>query len=208
MFVQIIQGRCTRHDEIRAQTDKWLRELAPNAEGWLGGTYGITDDDMFVGMVRFESREAAMANSARPEQSAWWAETERLFDGPVEFHDSDKVLLMLDGGSDDAGFVQVIRGRIDDPGLLEAELDEMSNMLHESRPEIIGSTFAIEEDGTFTETVFFTDESAAREGEQKAMPTTENVRHLMQDWQQMTHDVSYLDLHHPWFASRGAAGGR
>ena len=27
------------------------------AEGWLGGTYGITDDDEFVGVVRFESRE-------------------------------------------------------------------------------------------------------------------------------------------------------
>ena len=25
------------------------------------------------------------------------------------------------------------------------------------------------------------------------MPTTENVRHLMQDWQHMTHDVTYLD---------------
>lgn len=208
MFVQIIQGRCTRQDELRAQTDKWLRDIAPNAEGWLGGTYGFTDDDMFVGMVRFESKEAAMANSDRPEQSAWWAETERCFDGPVEFHDADKVLLMLDGGSDDAGFVQVIRGRIDDPALLEAELDEMSNMLHEARPDIIGSTFAIEDDGTFTETVFFTDEAAAREGEQKAMPTTENVRHLMQDWDKMTHDVTYLDLHHPWFASRGAAAGR
>lgn len=208
MFVQIIQGRCTRQDELHAQTDKWLRDIAPHAEGWLGGTYGVTDDDMFVGMVRFESKEAAMANSDRPEQSAWWAETEQLFDGPVEFHDADKVLLMLDGGSDDAGFVQVIRGKIDDPALLEAELDDMSNMLHEARPEIIGSTFAIEEDGTFTESVFFTDESAAREGEQKAMPTTENVRHLMQDWDRMTHEVSYLDLHHPWFASPTGAAGR
>lgn len=208
MFVQIIQGKCTRQDELRAQTDKWLRDIAPRAEGWLGGTYGFTDDDMFVGMVRFESKEAAMANSERPDQSAWWAETERCFDGPVEFHNADKVLLMLEGGSDDAGFVQVIRGKIDDPALLETELDEMSNLLHEERPEIIGSTFAIEDDGTFTETVFFTDESAAREGEQKAMPTSENVRHLMQDWQHMTHDVTYLDLHHPWFASRGAAAGR
>jgi hypothetical protein len=208
VFVQIIQGKCTRQNELRSQTDKWLRDLAPGAEGWLGGTYGFTDDDMFVAMIRFASKEAAMANSERPDQSAWWAETERCFDGPVEFHNADKVLLMLEGGSDDAGFVQVIRGKIDDPALLETELDEMSNMMHEERPEIIGSTFAIEDDGTFTETVFFTDESAAREGEQKAMPTTENVRHLMQDWQHMMHDVTYLDLHHPWFASRGAAAGR
>lgn len=208
MFVQIIQGKCTRQDELRRQLDTWRDTLGQSAEGWLGGTYGFTDDDTFVGMVRFESKEAAMANSDRPDQSAWWAETEHLFDGPVEFHDAEKVLLMLEGGSDEAGFVQVIRGKIDDPALLEAELAEMSNLLHEARPEIIGSTFAIEEDGTFTESVFFTDESAAREGEQKAMPTTENVRHLMQDWERMTHEVSYLDLHHPWFASPGAAAGR
>ncbi len=208
MFIQIIQGKCSKQDELRAHSDTWLRELAPGAVGWLGGTYGFTDDGMFVGVVRFESREAAMANSERPEQQAWWQEAERLFDGPVEFHDADKVMLMLEGGSDDAGFVQVLRGKVDDPALLEAELDEMSNMLHEIRPDIIGSTLAIEEDGTFTETVFFTDEAAAREGEQSAMPTSDSVRHLMQDWDRITHDVTYLDLHHPWFASRGAAAGR
>ena len=87
------------------------REIGTRREGWLGGTYGFTDDDMFVGVVRFESREAAMANSSRPEQAQWWAEMEQLFDGPVEFHDCDNVMLMMDGGSDDAGFVQVIRGQ-------------------------------------------------------------------------------------------------
>lgn len=202
MFIQIIQGRCTRQDELQTQLEAWREKYGNSVEGWLGGTYGFTDDDLFVGVVRFESKEAAMANSQRPEQGAWWAETEKCFDGPVEFHDCDKVLMMLDGGSDQAGFVQVIRGKIDDPALLEAELDQMSNMLHEARPEIIGSTFAIEEDGTFTETVAFTDESAAREGEQRAMPVTEEVRHLWEDWRRMTHDVTYLDLHHPWFASR------
>ena len=208
MFIQIIQGRCTRHDELRGQLDRWLETLAPTAPGWLGGTYGFTDDDTFVGVVRFASEEAAQENAARAEQAAWWAETERCFDGPVEFHDADKVAVMLDGGSDDAGFVQVIHGRIDNPDLLESEIAEMANVLHEQRPEIIGSTFAIEKDGTFTETVSFTSEEAAREGEQRAMPVTDQVRHLWQDWERMTHEVSYLDLHHPWFASPGAAAGR
>jgi hypothetical protein len=208
MFIQIIQGRCTDQDRLHAQTDKWLKDLAPGAEGWLGGTYGFTDDGGFVGVVRFESKEAAMRNSDRPEQSAWWAETEQCFDGPVEFHNADKVMLMLEGGSDTAGFVQVIRGKIDNPDLLEAEVEEMANMMHEQRPDIIGSTLAIEEDGTFTETVAFTTEAEAREGESKAMPTTERVRHVMEDWEKMTRDVTYLDLHHPWFASRGAAAGR
>ena len=208
MFVQIIQGKCTKQDEMHAQFDKWLRDLAPSAPGWLGGTFGFTDDDMFVGVVRFEDKAKAMTNSDRPEQGQWWSETERLFDGPVEFHDAEKVLLMLQGGSDDAGFVQIIEGKLDDPALIEAEMDEMTNMLHKERPEILGSTFAIEEDGTFTEAVYFTDEAKAREGEAKAMPNREDVRHLMEDWRRTTHDLRYLDLHHPWFASRGASAGR
>ena len=73
MFIQIIQGRCTRQQELQEHLDTWRNELSPGAEGWLGGTYGFTDEDMFMGIVRFESRDAAMANSGRPEQDAWAA---------------------------------------------------------------------------------------------------------------------------------------
>jgi hypothetical protein len=208
VFIQIIQGKCTKQDEMHAQFDKWVRDLGSAAPGWLGGTFGFTDDDTFVGVIRFEDKEQAMANSDRPEQGRWWSETEQLFDGPVEFHNCDKVMLMLEGGKDDAGFVQVIRGKCDDPALLEAELEDMSSLVHENRPDVIGATLAIEEDGTFTETIAFTNETEAREGEQKAMPNDDRTRHLMGDWDRVTHDVRYLDLHHPWFASRGAAAGR
>lgn len=202
MFIQIIQGRCSREDEMRAHTQKWLDEIAPGATGWLGGTYGIDDDGVAMAVVRFESREAAEANAARPEQSAWWAEMERLFEGPVEFHDCDRVLLMMDGGSDEAGFVQVIQGRLEDPDALESGLHDMETMLHEARPEILGSTFAIEPDGSFTETVWFTDEESAREREQAGGASDEKAREAMQAWERMVHDVRYHDLHRPWFASR------
>ena len=127
---------------------------------------------------------------------------EPMFDGPVEFHDCDRVVLMLDGGSDDAGFVQVVRGRIDDPDALESGMREMESMLHEARPEIIGATFAIEPDGTFTETVAFTDEASAREAERRTAPESGPVHEAMASWERMVHDVSFRDLHHPWFASR------
>ena len=42
--------------------------------------------------------------------------------------------------------------------------------LHEMRPEILGATLAIEADGTFTETVAFTDEASARAGEKMEPP--------------------------------------
>ena len=38
-----------------------------------------------------------------------------LMDGPPEFHDCDDVTVWLGGGSDDAGFVQIIQGQTDDP---------------------------------------------------------------------------------------------
>ena len=193
MFIQVIQGKCSRQDEMREMGDRWVREMSPGATGWLGGTYGFTDDGMFVAVVRFESREAAMANSQRPEQGAWAEEMSKLFDGPVEFHDCSDVTLMMGGGSDDAGFVQVIRGKVDDPSTLKSLMTD-TEMLHEMRPEILGGTLAIEEDGTFTETVAFTDEASARKGEAMDMP--DDVRQALES---AMHDVTYVDLHHPWF---------
>jgi hypothetical protein len=198
MFIQILQGRCTRQDELRALADTWARDLAPGATGWLGGTYGFTDDDQFVGVVRFESREAAMANSQRPEQGAWAEQMMSLMDGPMEFHDCDDVTLMMDGGSDSAGFVQVIRGRVAEPDRLKALMTD-TEMLHEMRPDIIGASLAFEDDGTFTETIAFTDESAAREGERKESPDMPaEVRETLDAAMQ---GATFYDLHHPWFAS-------
>jgi hypothetical protein len=202
VFIQIIQGKCSRQDELRAMADRWREEVEPKAMGWLGGTYGFSDDGQFIGVIRFDSKESAMENSRRPEQSAWWAEVERLFDGPVEFHDCDTVVLMMKGGSDDAGFVQVVRGKMDKPEALESGMHTMETMLHDMRPEIIGATFAIEPDGTFTETVAFTDEASARAGESKEMPMTDEVRNAMRTWDSMVHDLSYIDLRQPWFTSR------
>ena len=197
MFIQIIQGRCTRPDEARALADRWAEEIGPTAPGWLGGTYGFTDDGEMIAVVRFESREKAMENSQRPEQGEWWSRMEQLFDGPVEFHDCDRVVLMMDGGSDEAGFVQVIRGKVDDPDWLESGMHEMETLLHEERPEILGATFAIEPDGTFTETVAFTSEAAARHGEQLEPPPE-----VRSDLEYVMTDAQFYDLHRPWFASR------
>lgn len=197
MFIQIIQGRCTRQDDLRAVLDRWPAELGPGADGWLGGTYGFTDDDQFVAVVRFSDREAAMANSERPEQGRWAEEMMAAFDGPVEFHDSDDVTLLFDGGSDDAGFVQVIRGKVDDPERLRRLMRSDQTELRRMRPDIIGATLAIEPDGTFTETVAFTDEAGARSGEGQEPP--EDVR---AELDYAMKDATYYDLRQPWFASR------
>ena len=195
MFIQVIQGSCTRQDEVHALLDEWRRDLSPGATGWLGGTYGFTDDDQLLAVVRFESREAAMANSDRAEQGAWAKRFTDLIDGPLEYHDCDDVTLYMDGGSDDAGFVQIIRGRVDDPSRLKAMLADTTT-LHEMRPEILGGTLAIEPDGTFTETIAFTTEAAAREGEKIEPPAD-----VQQELAYAMKSATFYDLHHPWFES-------
>ena len=195
MFIQIIQGTCTRQDELREVATSWRTEVGADAVGWLGGTFGFTDDDMFVGVVRFDSRESAMLNSARPRQTAWAQQIMELMDGPVEFHDCDDVTLFLDGGSDDAGFVQVVRGKVDDVGRLKGMFADIDT-LHEMRPEIIGGSLAIEPDGTFTETIAFTDEASARAGEGIEPPAS-----VQADLQYAMSGATFYDLSHPWFES-------
>jgi hypothetical protein len=199
MFIQIIQGRCNDADRMRQLTEEWRQELGPTAEGWLGGTYGLTDDGEFVAVVRFASREAAAKNSDRPEQGEWWQRMSACFDGEVTFHDSDNAMLFLDGGSDDAGFVQIIQGRIDDPERFRHFMEQPMDALHEARPEIIGGTIAIEPDGWFTQTICFRTEQEAREGEHKEMPA--EIRDQFEEEMSHVQDMKYLDLHHPWFSS-------
>jgi hypothetical protein len=181
--------------------DMWREGLEPGAEGWLGGTYGVTDDNEFIGVVRFDSKESAERNSQRPEQDAWWEETKTCFDGDVTFHDCEDVSLMFEGGSDDAQFVQVIQGRVTDPAKFHDMMDQPMDMLHEARPDIIGGTVAIDKDGFFTQTVAFRSEAEARKGEQMEMPA--EMRDQMADMDMIMRDVSYHDLHHPWFATAG-----
>jgi hypothetical protein len=193
MFIQVIQGHVKDADRLKERVLEWERTLGADADGWLGSTSGVTGDGTSVAVVRFESRAHADASSARPEQDAWWAETATCYDGDVTFRDYDDAFTMLDGGSNDAGFVQVMHGRTSDAGRLRSFMQGSMDGLREMRPEIIGGTVAIADDGDFTQTVYFTTEAAARGGEQQEMPA--DVAEQMGD---MTVD-EYLDLSAPWF---------
>jgi hypothetical protein len=192
MFIQVIQSKTSRPDEVRALTEEW-GELPSEGYGFLGGTYGVTDNGDFLGVVRFESKEKAMANSARPETDAMAKRMGELMDSPPTFFDCDDVTVWREGGSDDAGFVQVIQGKTDDPAALKEAMSEDSDDFRQERPDIIGGTFALTDDATFINTVAFTDEASAREGEKKSSPP-EAMMSLMRD-------VKYYDLRDPWFAS-------
>jgi hypothetical protein len=197
MFIQVLKGKTSRRDEVKELGTSWRSEVG-GAEGWLGGTFGFTDDDTFFGVVRFESREAAMANSERPEQGAFAEKMGALMDGEVQFLDYDDVMTFLDGGSDDAGYVQVIQGRTDDRNLFHTLLDD-TTVLHERRPEIMGGTVGLAPDGSFTETVAFTDEASARQGEQADM--SDAPPEVGEALQKLMEGAEFYDLREVWFES-------
>ena len=196
MFIQVIHGKTSRGDELRSLAEAWRDEGGVGAVGYLGGTYGVTDGGDFLGVIRFASRDEAMANSARPETGAFAEKMAVLMDGPVEFHDCDDVTTLLDGGSDEAGFVQVIAGHVDDPGPIKALAHDTGD-LRAMRPEIIGGTLALKPDGTYFQTIYFTDEDSARKGEQMEPPAEVRV-----ELDTMMAGARFYDLHRPWFASR------
>ena len=111
-----------------------------------------------------------MANSARPEQDAWWSETARLLDGEVSFRNSTDVDVDLQGDPDRAGFVQVIRGRSSDPDRARELAAQEPDTWAAFRPDVLGSLVVMHDAGEYTMVLWFTSEAEAREGERKEPP--------------------------------------
>ena len=200
MFVQVIQGQVADAGTARAAVDRWARELAPGATGWLGSTAGVTEDGRFIALARFESEEAARRNSDRPEQDQWWTETARLFTGEATFKDSTDVTVDVTGEPDDAGFVQVIQGRGSDPERARELMAQDSSEWAAFRPEIIASVAVGHEGGAYTMAIYFTSEEAAREGERKEPPP--ELKAQMDEMAAISlGEPEFFDLKQPWLYS-------
>ena len=199
MFIQVIEARARDPRGLREEWQRWHRELAPGADGWLGDTGGVATDGTAIGIVRFESEAAARRNSDRPEQGRWWADFARYLEGEARFDDYAESELLLGGGSDNAGFVQVIRGRVKDVAEMRRLGSQAEGLLRQHRPEVIGGSIAWKSDGDFTQTVYFTSEAAAREGERNRAP---ELQRLMEGLQQLVENARYLDVREPWLSSR------
>jgi hypothetical protein len=198
LFIQVITGTVVDEEGLLRQAERWEEELRPGAVGFLGSTGGITEDGRFILLARFASEDAARRNSTRDEQGAWWAETEKCVEN-VLFLDSVQVTTMRGGGSNDAGFVQVMRGRVIDPAKLaelEGRLGEAEAMLVRHRPEILGDVVAMHADGTYTDAVYFSSEADARRAEAAELPA--EVQSLLAEWMSATTIDEYLDLKNPW----------
>ena len=196
MFVQVIQGRTSDAQGLRAAVDRWEKEIAPRAAGWLGSTGGVTEDGRAIAVVRFESEEAARRNSERPEQDAWWKETEELFDGEVTFRESSDVVVDLQGDPDRAGFVQVMQGRTSDPARARELMAQDPDVWAKFRPDVLGSVEILHDGGAYTMVLYFTSEAEAREGERKEVPP--ELKATMDEMDKLTvEEPEFFDLKQP-----------
>ncbi|MDT4975388.1 MAG: hypothetical protein QOG98_1146 [Pseudonocardiales bacterium] len=201
MFVQVITAKVADPAGARAALDRWVQELAPGADGWLGSTTGVTDDGQLVAIARFDSEAAARRNSDRPEQGEWWANTAKLFDGEATFRDSENVVPDVRGNPDEAGFVQVMQGEQGpDADRAQALMNENPDEWAAFRPEILGSLGITHSDGTWTMVLYFTSEADAREGESKEPPP--ELQAQMAEMDKLSVGVpTFLDLRDPWLSS-------
>lgn len=198
MFVQVIQGQVSDAPQVRAQFDRWAAQIAAGAVGWLGSTAGVTEDGRLIALARFESEEAAQRNSDRPEQSAWWEQTAKLFTDQPVFHNSTSVEVDTPGDPSQAGFVQVMQGRSSDPDRARELMANDQIDWREFRPEMLG-TVSVDHDGggAWTMAMYFTSEEAAREGERKQPPA--EMQEMMQQMDALTiGEPVYFDLKDPW----------
>jgi hypothetical protein len=200
LFAQIVQGRVTDAAGLKKQFERWIQDVKPGAEGFLGSTGGVTASGEFVTIARFESEEAARANSDRPEQSAWWEETSQYLSDPM-FHDCTQVDVFGGGGSDAAGFVQVIQGKTKDVEKSRALDARMEPAMRDARPDVIGGVNAWHpENGRFTTFIYFTSEAEAR-AKEKEMESSEDFGEYMREMEALSDgEPKFMDLTDPWMA--------
>jgi hypothetical protein len=197
MFVQVIEAQVKDSEGLRRQLDSWRERLASGAAGWVGTTAGITGDGRFIAAVRFESAEAGEQNASRPEQDEWWSETASMLEDPVFAETSD--YKSIGECSDDAGFVQIMRGSVSDRDRLEAIEEGMEASFAEVRPDLMGGYRVWLPSGEVVAVDYFTSEEEAREGEAKELP--EDMAAGFKEWQALISDARWYDLPDPWLES-------
>jgi hypothetical protein len=192
MFVQVIKGKVSDPSAVRRQNERWRNELRPGATGFLGSTIGVAADGTFIAVIRFVDAAAAKANSERPEQGAFWAETAKNFDGEPTFRESSDTTTLFDGGSDTARFVQVMEGTVKDRAKAEEfESPEMLEQLRAARPDLIGSLRVWFPGGAFVDAAYFTNEEDARKGESSSDFSGQ------QDYMDLFSEMTFIDLRDP-----------
>jgi len=123
---------------------------------------------------------------------------EKYFEGEVAFHDCREVDTYGAGGSDKAGFVQVMQGKADSAAMRKLDTQLAAHLLN-LRPDVIGGTRAWHGDGSYTEAVYFTSQDDARKAEGQELPA--DAQKVMDSLMTTSMDIRFLDLPEPWMDS-------
>ena len=194
MFVQVIEGKTSDPAAINAQGDRWQQEVRPGAIGYLGVTAGVTADGRSIAIVRFEDEASARANAARPEQTAWFEGMAKLYDDAPTFTESSDVTEWMGGGSNDAGFVQVMKSTGADRAQVE-KMDAAFEPFADQRPDLLGGLRIWTGPGSCFDVAYFTSEDDARKGEQAEVPA--EMKELMSEFEEGMGEIEYFDLTDP-----------
>ena len=195
MFMQVVQARTKDKAGVKEMWDRWNREVQPAASGYLGATGGVTENGDLIVIARFESAEAAERNNNIPEQQQWYSEFEKYIEGEPTFTNYTNVQLQEEGGSDDAGFVQVIRTKGGDPEAFMKIDAELAPKMKELRPDVIGGITGYETDDA-TSVIYFTSEEEARKNE-----SNPEFQELAKRYMELQGESAFYDLKDPWLAS-------
>jgi hypothetical protein len=193
MFVQVIEGRTSDPAGVIEHGERWQQEVRPGAIGYLGVTAGVTADGRTIAVVRFEDEASARANAARPEQTAWFETMAKLYDGEPAFTESSDVTEWMGGGSDDAGFVQVMKFTGVDRVQME-KMDAAFEPFASQRPDLLGGLRIWTGPDSCFDVAYFTSEAEARRGEQADVP--DEMHELMAEFQGIG-EPEYIDLTDP-----------
>ncbi len=194
MFVQVIEGKTKDPAALIERGELWQKELRPGAIGYLGVTAGVTAEGRTIAIVRFEDEASARANAERPEQTAWFEGTAKLYDGQPTFTESSDTTEWMGGGSNDAGFVQVMKSTGVDRAQLE-KMDEAFEPFAKQRPDLLGGLRIWTGPDACIDVAYFTSEADARKGEQAELP--DEMKELMAEFEGGMGETEYLDLRSP-----------
>jgi hypothetical protein len=193
MFVQVIKGHSNDPAGLRRQLERWRTDLEPGSVGFEGSTVGIAADGTFIALARFTDADAARKNSDRAEQGVWWEETAKFLDAEPTFRESSDTATLFGGGSNDAGYVQVMEGTIADRAKAEAaETPEMLQQLRRARPDLLGGYRVWFDDNSYVEAAYFTNEADARRGEESP-----DFAGPQEEYMELFGETTFIDLREP-----------
>jgi hypothetical protein len=199
VFIRIMRGRVADGAGTSFELTRWRQELSAGPPGWQRLTAGVTDDGHAVAVFRYDSEAAARRGGEGPQHGAWRASVERRLAGPAVWYDCPVVNVMKSGDEADAGFVQVMQGRLVDPVRLAAMRAEVERTLRERAPHVLGVSVAEHADGVgFTEVTYFTSEREARAGDRQ-MPVEMAVQ--LGTVRSYMEGLEFLELRRPLLAA-------